>query len=60
MANDLVFPFVGIYVAMCLVPAWIASRKGNSGIVAFVYSVVLSPFAGLIVAILWRSRRKVR
>ena len=41
-----------VWLLLCLVPAYFASQKGNSGPVAFLVSLLLSPLVGLIVAVL--------
>lgn len=42
-----------------LIPAHIASSKGNSGIFIFIVSLLLSPLIGLIIAIISRPNQTV-
>lgn len=46
------------WVALSIVAAWIASKKGRSGVNAFLLSMVLSPVIGLIVAIFLDRRER--
>lgn len=41
-----------IWLALCLIPAYIASQKGRSGAGYFLLGVVLSPLIALIVVVL--------
>lgn len=47
---------VAIYILLALIPAAVASGRGNSGVAMFFISLVLSPLIGLILALAMKPK----